>query len=73
MSDNKYFVGADIGGTSVKIGLFCNNNEEWTDKWEIPSERDNNGENILPDISVSLKEACIRNCLLYTSDAADEL
>ena len=65
MSDNKYFVGADIGGTSVKIGLFCNNNEEWTDKWEIPSERDNNGENILPDISVSLKEACIRNSIAY--------
>lgn len=65
MIDKKYFAGADIGGTTVKLGLFCSNNEEWADKWEIPSDRNNDGVNILPDIAVSIKEACIRNNIAY--------
>jgi glucokinase len=51
----KYAFGVDIGGTTVKIGLF---KTEGTliDTWEIPTRTENNGEHILPDIAKSLKE-----------------
>ncbi len=48
----KYCFGVDVGGTTVKIGLF----EEDTliEKWEIETRTENFGENILPDICDSL-------------------
>ena len=51
----KYCFGVDIGGTTVKIGLF---DTEGTilDKWEIVTRKENKGENILPDISKSIEE-----------------
>lgn len=47
---DKYCFGVDLGGTSVKIGLF---DTEGTvlEKWEIPTRKENNGSNILPDIA----------------------
>ncbi len=50
----KYVFGVDIGGTTVKLGLF---DEGGTvlDKWEIPTRTENGGENILPDIAVSIQ------------------
>ncbi len=44
----KYCFGIDVGGTTVKIGLF--ENEVLTDKWEIKTRTENFGENILSDI-----------------------
>ncbi len=48
-----YIFGVDLGGTSVKLGLFTTNGE-LLDKWEIPTRPENGGERILPDIAASL-------------------
>lgn len=45
---------ADIGGTTVKLGLFTPEGEV-VDKWEIPTRKDDNGGLILPDIAESIK------------------
>ncbi len=50
----KYVFGIDLGGTSVKLGLFTVEGE-LKDKWEIPTRAENVGEQILPDIADSLK------------------
>lgn len=46
----KYCFGVDLGGTTVKIGIF---DTEGTvlDKWEIPTRKEDNGSKILPDIA----------------------
>ena len=51
----KYAFGVDVGGTTVKIGLF---DKEGCvlDKWEIPTNKDNDGASILPDVAESLLE-----------------
>nr|WP_296481438.1 ROK family glucokinase [uncultured Acetatifactor sp.] len=51
----RYAFGVDVGGTSVKMGLF---DETGTilDKWEIPTRRENKGASILPDVARSLLE-----------------
>ena len=51
---NQYVFGIDLGGTTVKLGLFTTSGE-LTDKWEIPTRTENGGEHILPDIAASLK------------------
>lgn len=47
--------GVDVGGTSVKLGLFDVQGNV-VDKWEIPTRTENGGANILPDIAASIKE-----------------
>lgn len=49
----KYAFGVDIGGTTVKIGLFDREGCV-LDKWEIPTVKDNEGASILPDVAHSL-------------------
>lgn len=49
----KYAFGVDIGGTTVKIGLFDREGCV-LDKWEIPTVKDNEGASILPDVAQSL-------------------
>lgn len=49
----KYAFGVDIGGTTVKIGLF-ETNGQLVEKWEIPTRKEDNGSQILPDIAASL-------------------
>ena len=49
----KYSFGVDIGGTTVKIGLFDREGHV-LDKWEIPTVKDNGGASILPDVAQSL-------------------
>lgn len=51
----KYIYGIDIGGTTVKMGLF-DEKGDMLEKWEIVTRKENNGENILPDILKSIKE-----------------
>lgn len=46
----KYCFGVDLGGTTVKIGLFSPKGEV-LEKWEIPTRTENGGTNILPDIA----------------------
>lgn len=50
----KYAFGVDIGGTTVKIGLF-DGQGSLLEKWEIPTVRENGGEAILPDVAASLR------------------
>ncbi len=49
----KFCFGIDVGGTTVKMGLF-NQEGDVLDKWEIVTNKENNGENILPDIAKSI-------------------
>jgi glucokinase len=51
----KYVFGVDIGGTTVKLGLFDVEGNV-LDKWEIPTRTENGGEQILPDIADSVRE-----------------
>lgn len=50
----KYVFGVDIGGTTVKLGLFDMDGGILA-KWEIPTVTANRGEAILPDITDSIK------------------
>lgn len=49
----KYCFGIDVGGTSVKCGLFQTDGV-LVEKWEIPTRKENNGEAILPDIAKAI-------------------
>ena len=59
----KYCFGVDIGGTTVKIGIFEEEGKN-IDKWEIPTHTENEGVRILPDIANSIKNKMedIRRC-----------
>ena len=46
----KYLFGIDVGGTTVKMGLF-ENTGELIDSWEIDTDLTDGGKNILSDIS----------------------
>lgn len=49
-----YVFGVDVGGTTVKLGLFDQSGTV-IDKWEIPTRTENGGEKILPDIAEAIK------------------
>ena len=51
----KYIFGVDLGGTTVKMGLFTGDGQV-VDKWEIVTVKENDGERILPDIAASIKD-----------------
>lgn len=51
----KYVFGVDIGGTTVKLGLFDVEGNV-LDKWEIPTRTQDNGSLILPDVADSIRE-----------------
>ncbi len=59
----KYGFGVDIGGTTCKIGLF-ETNGTLVDKWEIPTRKENNGENILPDVSAFINSKMVEKDIL---------
>lgn len=46
----EYGFGADLGGTTIKMGLFKTDGT-LLDKWEIPTDTSNQGANILQDIA----------------------
>jgi len=50
----KYAFGIDIGGTTVKCGLF-ETTGQLVDKWEIPTRKENNGKYILDDIAETIE------------------
>ena len=50
-----YVFGVDVGGTSVKLGLFSTDGI-LLEKWEIPTRTERCGEQILPDIVASVRE-----------------
>lgn len=50
---SKYCFGVDIGGTSVKLGLF-GTDAAVAEKWEIPTRTQEGGKNILPDVAAAI-------------------
>ena len=48
-----YCFGIDIGGTTVKCGLFQTNGE-LCEKWEIVTRTEENGKEILPDVAKAI-------------------
>lgn len=58
----EYCFGVDVGGTSVKIGLFSTEGI-LVEKWEIKTRTENGGEKILPDIAGSLEKKRIAHHL----------
>ena len=58
----KYAFGVDIGGTTVKLGLF-DQEGNILDKWEIPTVKENGGERILPDVAESILEKMREKCI----------
>ena len=51
----KIAVGVDVGGTTVKLGFFSPEGE-LIQKWEIPTDRESSGANIIPDIASSIQK-----------------
>nr|MBQ8253613.1 ROK family glucokinase [Lachnospiraceae bacterium] len=51
----KYCFGVDVGGTTIKMGLFDAEGNV-LDKWEIKTRTENGGENVLPDIAKAVAD-----------------
>jgi len=51
----RYGFGIDLGGTTVKLGFFSEKGE-LMEKWEIPTRKEQSGQNILPDIAASIED-----------------
>ncbi len=51
----KYCFGVDVGGTTIKMGLFDAEGNV-LDKWEIVTRTENGGENVLPDIAKAVED-----------------
>lgn len=51
---SQYVFGVDIGGTTVKLGLF-DTEGNLLDKWEIPTRTEESGSYILPDIAKDIQ------------------
>ena len=51
----KIGIGVDVGGTSVKLGMFTRTGN-LIKKWEIPTDRENNCANVLPDVAASVRK-----------------
>ena len=48
-------IGVDVGGTSLKMGIF-ETTGELLDKWEVKTRKEENGKYILPDVAASIRE-----------------
>ena len=62
----KYCFGIDIGGTTVKIGLFSEAGE-MLDRWEIPTRKGNDPAELLKDVKISL-ENCMQEKRMAKED-----
>ena len=63
----KYCFGIDIGGTTVKIGLFSEAGE-MLDRWEIPTRKGNDPAELLKDVKISLE-----NCMQKKGMAKEDI
>ena len=50
MTMKKYVFGIDVGGTTIKCGLFQTDGT-LLEKWEIPTRTEHDGDQILPDVA----------------------
>ncbi len=62
-------IGIDVGGTSVKIGLF-ETDGTLLEKWEVRTRKEENGRYILADVAESIKDKLIRMNLSLQKDIA---
>lgn len=62
---SKIVFGADIGGTTVKLGVFTVDGV-LMENWEIPTRREENGKYILPDVAESILDKI--NSLGYSKE-----
>lgn len=51
---SKKCIGIDVGGTTVKVGVF-ETDGTLLRKWEVPTRKEDDGNYILPDVAASLK------------------
>ena len=51
----KKCIGIDVGGTTVKVGIF-ETDGTLLRKWEVPSRKEENGKYIIPDVVESIKK-----------------
>lgn len=58
-----YIFGVDVGGTTIKLGLF-HSDRELLEKCEIPTRIIEGGTHVLPDVAASVKEAMNRYGIL---------
>ncbi|MFV0344115.1 MAG: ROK family glucokinase [Anaerocolumna sp.] len=64
----KVCFGIDIGGTSVKLGIFTEDGN-LMDNWEIPTRKENDGMYILEDVSKSIQTKIVE----YSIDSSNVL
>ena len=55
LSLKAFAFGVDIGGTTIKMGLFTTSGD-LLDAWEIPTRTESGGSNILPDIAEAIEQ-----------------
>lgn len=48
-------IGIDVGGTTVKIGIF-EITGSLVEKWEVPTRKEEHGKYIIPDVAASIRE-----------------
>ncbi|MBQ1770146.1 MAG: ROK family glucokinase [Turicibacter sp.] len=53
----KYVFGIDVGGTTIKCGLFSSKGE-MLDSWEIVTNKTDNGDHIISDIAATIQSKC---------------
>lgn len=52
----EYYFGVDVGGTTVKMGLYSEK-AGWVEKWEIPTRTEDGGVHVLDDIAATVYAA----------------
>ncbi len=60
---SRYCFGVDVGGTTVKMGLFSPDGK-LLDKWEIKTRTEDDGSKILPDIAASILEKAAEKSII---------
>ena len=66
MDMQKFCFGVDIGGTSIKMGLFADDGT-LVEKWSIPTDLAENGAHILSDIAGSIQEKITQKGMALSS------
>lgn len=60
----KKCIGIDVGGTTVKVGMF-ELDGTLVKKWEVPTRKEENGKYILPDVAASIRKVLNEFILQY--------
>jgi len=60
----KYLFGVDVGGTTVKLGLFTPEGD-LVDKWEITTRKEDGGDHIIGDIAESIREEAAKKGIAF--------